>query len=126
MENYSILGRIGEGAHGIVFKAKKIQSGEIVALKKVALRKLEDGVPNSAIREIKALQQIDHRNIVKLYDVFPTGAGFALVFEFMMTDLSEIIRNDQFILTKPQIKMYILMLLKGISYCHQRNIMHRD
>ena len=126
MENYSILGRIGEGAHGIVFKAKKIQSGELVALKKIALLKLEDGVPNSAIREIKALQQIDHPNIVKLYDVFPTGAGFALVFEFMMTDLSEIIRNDQFILTKPQIKMYILMLLKGISYCHQRNIMHRD
>lgn len=127
MENYSIIGRIGEGAHGVVFKAKKIQSGEIVALKKVALRKLEeDGVPSSAIREIKALEQIDHPNVVRLYDVFPTGAGFALVFEFMMTDLSEIIRNDRFVLTKSQTKMYMQMLLKGIAYCHQRNIMHRD
>jgi serine/threonine protein kinase len=35
MDQYTILGRIGEGAHGIVFKAKHIESGEIVALKKV-------------------------------------------------------------------------------------------
>jgi len=40
MDQYTILGRIGEGAHGIVFKAKHIESGEIVALKKVCLAKL--------------------------------------------------------------------------------------
>ncbi|XP_025032672.1 cyclin-dependent kinase 20 isoform X2 [Python bivittatus] len=59
MDQYSILGRIGEGAHGIVFKAKNIETGETVALKKVALRKLEDGIPNQALREIKALQEIE-------------------------------------------------------------------
>ncbi|XP_066914524.1 cyclin-dependent kinase 20-like [Clytia hemisphaerica] len=126
MDNYTILGRIGEGAHGIVFKAKKKQSGEVVALKKIALRKLEDGVPNTVIREIKALQQIEHPNVVRLYDVFPSGAGFVLVFEFMLTDLSEILRNSVYSLTKSHVKMYMLMLLKGISYCHKRNLMHRD
>lgn len=70
MEHYHILGRVGEGAHGIVLKAKHIkvlknryihpssvqqlsstsQTGELVALKKVPLRKLEDGIPNSALR----------------------------------------------------------------------------
>uniref|UniRef100_A0A9L0K4A8 Cyclin-dependent kinase 20 n=1 Tax=Equus asinus TaxID=9793 RepID=A0A9L0K4A8_EQUAS len=59
MEQYCILGRIGEGAHGIVFKAKHVETGEIVALKKVALRRLEDGIPNQALREIKALQEIE-------------------------------------------------------------------
>nr|KAF6433061.1 cyclin dependent kinase 20 [Molossus molossus] len=54
MDQYCILGRIGEGAHGIVFKAKHVETGEIVALKKVALRRLEDGIPNQALREIKA------------------------------------------------------------------------
>jgi len=48
MEKYVILGRIGEGAHGIVFKAKSIETGALVALKKVALRRLEDGIPNTA------------------------------------------------------------------------------
>jgi len=35
MDKYSILLRIGEGAHGVVYKAKHIESGEVVALKKV-------------------------------------------------------------------------------------------
>nr|KAF6279261.1 cyclin dependent kinase 20 [Pipistrellus kuhlii] len=64
MDQYCILGRIGEGAHGIVFKAKHIETGEIVALKKVALRRLEDGIPNQALREIKALQEIEDNQYV--------------------------------------------------------------
>jgi len=126
MENYSFLGRVGEGAHGIVFKAKQIQSGEIVALKKVPLRRLEDGIPNTALREIKALQQIEHPNVVKLYDVFSHGTGFVLVFEYMLSDLSEVLRNYDDPLTQSQIKSYMLMLLQGILYCHEKNIMHRD
>jgi len=35
MDKYTILLRIGEGAHGVVYKAKHIESGEVVALKKV-------------------------------------------------------------------------------------------
>lgn len=35
------------------------QTGETVALKKVSLRRLEDGIPNQALREIRALQEIE-------------------------------------------------------------------
>ncbi|KAF6739838.1 Cyclin-dependent kinase 20 [Oryzias melastigma] len=127
MEQYSILGRIGEGAHGIVFKAKHLQTGETVALKKVALRRLEDGIPNQALREIKALQEIeDNEHVVKLKDVFPHGTGFVLVFNFMLSDLSEVIRNHQQHLTPAQVKGYMVMLLKGVAFLHQNNIMHRD
>ncbi|XP_078485552.1 cyclin-dependent kinase 20-like [Ciona intestinalis] len=131
MEQYHILGRIGEGAHGIVFKAKHIERGEVVALKKVPLRKIEDGIPNQALREIKALQEIggdseDAQNVVKLHDVFPHGTGFVLVFEYMLSDLSEVIRNSERSLTESQIKSYMMMLLKGVAFCHQNNIMHRD
>ncbi|KAG7220381.1 hypothetical protein INR49_018219 [Caranx melampygus] len=127
MEQYSILGRIGEGAHGIVFKAKHIETGETVALKKVALRRLEDGIPNQALREIKALQEIeDNQHVVKLKDVFPHGTGFVLVFDFMLSDLSEVIRNSQHPLTPAQVKGYMVMLLKGVAFLHHNNIMHRD
>ncbi|XP_043936304.1 cyclin-dependent kinase 20 isoform X2 [Protopterus annectens] len=127
MEQYSILGRIGEGAHGIVFKAKHIETGETVALKKVALRKLEDGIPNQALREIKALQEIEENQyVVKLKDVFPHGIGFVLVFEYMLSDLSEVIRNSDRPLTESQVKSYMMMLLKGVAFCHENSIMHRD
>jgi len=131
MNQYSILGRIGEGAHGIVFKAKHIQSGQLVALKKIPLRKLDDGIPNQALREIKALQEIgsdteDAQNVVKLHDVFPHGMGFVLVFEYMLSDLSEVIRNSDSRLTDEQKKSYMMMLLKGVAFCHRNSIMHRD
>ncbi|XP_054859623.1 cyclin-dependent kinase 20 [Eublepharis macularius] len=127
MDQYSILGRIGEGAHGIVFKAKNIETGETVALKKVALHKPKDGIPNQALREIKALQEIEeNQHVVKLMDVFPHGTGFVLVFEYMLSDLSEVIRNSEQPLADAQVKSYMLMLLKGVEFCHANSIMHRD
>ena len=155
MEKYVILGRIGEGAHGIVFKAKSIETGALVALKKVALRRLEDGIPNTALREIKALQEIAespfivHLREVNLFpppppppfsfsrkrmkplwvlpaldfsfrpQVFPHGTGFVLVFDYMLSDLSEVVRDAERPLTEAQIKSYVLMLLKGVAYCHE-------
>ena len=56
MEDYVVIGRIGEGAHGVVMKGRHKQSGRVVALKKVLLKRLEDGIPATALREIKALQ----------------------------------------------------------------------
>lgn len=54
----SLYSYLAEGllAVSVLFPA---QTGEIVALKKVALRRLEDGIPNQALREIKALQEIE-------------------------------------------------------------------
>lgn len=127
MDQYCILGRIGEGAHGIVFKAKHVETGEIVALKKVALRRLEDGIPNQALREIKALQEMeDNQYVVQLKAVFPHGAGFVLAFEFMLSDLAEVVRHAQRPLAQAQVKSYLQMLLKGVAFCHANNIVHRD
>ncbi|XP_061186533.1 cyclin-dependent kinase 20-like [Saccostrea echinata] len=127
MDQHIILGRIGEGAHGIVLKAKHIESGEVIALKKVPLRKLEDGIPHTALREIKALQEIeDNPYVVKLREVFPHGTSLVLAFEYMLSDLSEVIRNTEKPLTEGQVKSYMLMLLKGVAFCHENNIMHRD
>lgn len=63
--------------------------------------------------------------VVKLKDVFPHGTGFVLVFNFMLSDLSEVIRNHQQHLTPAQVKGYMVMLLKGVAFLHQNNIMHR-
>ena len=63
--------------------------------------------------------------MVKLKDVFPHGTGFVLVFEYMLSDLSEVIRNSQRPLTESQVKGYMMMLLKGVAFCHENSIMHR-
>ena len=126
MDNYSVVGRIGEGAHGIVMKARHKCSGQTVALKKIPVKRLEDGISETTIREIRALQQLDSEYVVRLYDVFPQGLGFVLVFEFMMSDLAELIKDAETPLTQAEIKSYMMMLLRGVDYLHTNNIMHRD
>ena len=63
--------------------------------------------------------------MVRLREVFPHGSVIVFVFEFMLSDLSEVIRKVEKPLTEAQVKSYMLMLLKGIAYCHENNIMHR-
>ena len=140
MEDYLVLGRVGEGAHGIVMKCRHKASGQVVALKKVPLKRLEDGISEATIREIKALQQLHSQfvvkyaqlsppeltNIPRLHDVFPQGMGFVLVFEFMVSDLSEVIKEADNPLRPEEVKGYMLMLLRGVAFLHSREVMHRD
>ncbi|XP_028979697.1 cyclin-dependent kinase 20 isoform X2 [Esox lucius] len=44
----------------------------------------------------------------------------------MLSDLSEVIRNSQRPLTESHVKGYMMMLLKGVAFCHENSIMHRD
>ncbi|KAM3180791.1 hypothetical protein ACTXT7_015633 [Hymenolepis weldensis] len=114
MDKYTILSRIGEGAHGVVLKGQHKDTGELVALKKVPLRKLDEGIPHAALREIKALQLASsHPNIVRLREFFPHGAGFTLVFDYMFSDLSEILRSIESRLCEGKVKTYMIMLLRG-------------
>eukprot|EP00095_Tigriopus_kingsejongensis_P011324 maker-scaffold195_size270011-snap-gene-0.18 protein:Tk11324 transcript:maker-scaffold195_size270011-snap-gene-0.18-mRNA-1 annotation:"predicted protein" len=69
---------------------------------------------------------LDSPYVVRLFDIFPQGLGFVLVFEHMITDLAELIQNVEHPLTEPQTKTYMVMLLKGTQYMHEMNIMHRD
>ena len=49
-----------------------METGEIVAIKKIAIRSSnKPGIPDNVLREIKALQVLEHPNIVRLLDVFP-------------------------------------------------------
>jgi cell cycle related kinase len=58
MNGFQIIDKIGEGAHGVVLKATKVRTGQIVALKKVALRRVEDGIPPPILREIKVFYDL--------------------------------------------------------------------
>ena len=70
---------------------------ELLALKKVRLENEKEGFPITAVREIKILRQIKHKNIIKLKEIvtdkqeavdFRKDKGsFYLVFDFMEHDL---------------------------------------
>lgn len=66
---YDQLEQVGEGTYGFVFKAKDKRNGEVVALKKLIIHKETYGFPLCAVREIKFLKSLQHKNIVKLKDI---------------------------------------------------------
>ena len=82
MNKYEIVGIVGEGAYGIVYKAKNKESGEfgkqrtlttiiIVAIKKFKENTDEDEiVKKTTMREVKMLRTLKHENIVVLKEAF--------------------------------------------------------
>ena len=53
MERYNKLEKVGEGTYGTVYKARDRMTGEIVALKKIRLEAEDEGIPGTAIREVR-------------------------------------------------------------------------
>lgn len=54
------------GTYGVVYKARDVRTGQIVALKKIRLEAEDEGVPSTAIREISLLKELSKDdNIVK-------------------------------------------------------------
>jgi len=128
-----ILGRyqkiekpVGEGTYGVVYKAKDKTTNEIVALKKIRLEVEDEGVPSTALREISLLKELDHPNIVRLRDVEHQDGRLYLVFEWLDRDLKKHMDSSPAGLPMSTIKLFLYQLLRGMDYCHQRGIMHRD
>lgn len=90
---YEKLHRIGEGTYGVVYKARHIPTGQIVALKKVRFSGSKEGLPVTSVRELAILQQARHPNIVSLLKVV-TGTrpdSVFLVFEYVEHDLGRVL-----------------------------------
>lgn len=109
----------------MVYKAKDRMTGEIVALKKIRLEAEDEGIPGTAIREISLLKELQHPNIVRLYDVVHTEKKLTLVFEFLDLDLKKYMDQLEGGLDLPTMKSFLYQLTRGIAYCHHHRVLHR-
>ncbi|KAL7638142.1 UNVERIFIED_CONTAM: hypothetical protein RMT77_011767 [Armadillidium vulgare] len=130
LKRYEKIEFLGEGQFATVYKALDTETKQIVAVKKIKLGSREearDGINRTALREIKLLQEVHHKNIIGLLDVFGYKSNVSLVFDFMDTDLEVIIKDTENIILSPaNIKAYILQTLKGLEWLHINWILHRD
>nr|CAH7741911.1 unnamed protein product [Callosobruchus chinensis] len=129
LKRYEKIEFLGEGQFATVYKARDVELDTIVAVKKIKIgtrQEADDGINRTALREIKLLQEIHHKNLIGLLDVFGHMSNVSLVFDFMDTDLEVIIKDNTIILTTGNIKAYILQTLQGLEYLHLNWILHRD
>ncbi|XP_049849599.1 uncharacterized protein LOC126319933 [Schistocerca gregaria] len=126
LEKYRKLQKIGEGTYGVVFKAIEIETGRLIALKKIRLEQEDEGVPPTTLRELSALKSLRHPCIVNLLDVINYKNKLYLAFEFMNADLRTAIVSSKYPFEPDIIKCYMFQLLLGVSYCHMNGVFHRD
>lgn len=126
MEKYQKLEKVGEGTYGIVYKAKSLVTGEILALKRIRLEAEDEGIPSTAIREISLLKELRHPNIVRLYDVVHQEKKLTLVFEYLDQDLKKYLDCCLNGMELMIMKSFLYQLLTGVAYCHHHRVLHRD
>uniref|UniRef100_A0A8R1HU26 Cyclin-dependent kinase 7 n=1 Tax=Caenorhabditis japonica TaxID=281687 RepID=A0A8R1HU26_CAEJA len=128
-KRYETIRHLGEGQFANVYMAKDLESGDVVAIKKIKLGSREeakDGINRTAIREIKLLKEILHDNVITLRDVIGHRTSIQLVFDFMDTDLEHVVKDKAIILSPSHIKNITMQMLLGLEYLHMHWILHRD
>ncbi len=124
---YELLGEIGRGGMGVVFKARDRRLGRIVALKR-----LPDNLRNHPtavrlfLREARAAAALNHRNIVTLYDADQEGDAYFLTMEFLDGfPLHEILaRRGK--LSPRDVARIGSQAAVGLDYAHAHGVVHRD
>ncbi len=80
----------------------------------------------TALREITVLKELNHENIVKIIDMFYSPNNLFIAYEYIDSDLSQIIHNKDIPLPENIVKGLMLQFLKGLNQIHKFNVLHRD
>ncbi|XP_041864640.1 serine/threonine-protein kinase 10 [Melanotaenia boesemani] len=122
---WEIVGELGDGAFGKVYKARNKET-EVLAAAKVIETKCEEELEDYIV-EIDILAKCDHRYIVKLLDAFYYENKLWIMIEFCPGGAVDAVMLDlDRGLTEPQIKVVCRQMLEALDYLHGMKIIHRD
>jgi calcium-dependent protein kinase len=133
-QDYTEIRELGSGSFATVKLVKNNVTGMIRAMKIIQKKKPEI-IDNSGqsgtndmdiLNEINILKQIDHPNIVKIFEFYNSKDAYYLITEYCEGgELFQLISQKK-ILTEIQCAYIMYQLLSAIKYCHKMKIMHRD
>jgi len=124
---YQILGELGRGGMGIVYKAKDTVLDRVVAFKVLpdALKENPQALKNF-LREAKSAAQLNHPNIVTVYDAGEQDGRYYIAMEYVDgTTLKEILRRRNVIASSGVLHVLVQMC-EALAYAHEKKIVHRD
>src|SRR5580765_3180067 len=123
---YELLKEVGRGGMGVVFKARHVRLNRVVALKMIRGGALANSEELQRFeKEAAAAAQLQHPNIVALYEVSNYNQQPFLSMEFIGgTSLSE--RLSLGPLSGRRAAEYLELTARAVHYAHTRGIIHRD
>nr|XP_023698305.1 serine/threonine-protein kinase 10-like isoform X2 [Paramormyrops kingsleyae] len=122
---WEIIGELGDGAFGKVYKAQNKETGTLAAAKVISTatdEELEDYMV-----EIEILASCDHHHIVKLLDAFYYDTKLWILIEFCAGGAVDAVMLElERPLTEPQIRVVCRQTLEALIYLHENKVIHRD
>lgn len=127
IDGYRIEGMLGTGGMGSVFLAHQISLDRKVALK-VLPNKFASNADLLArfTREALSAAQLNHHNIIQVYDVGSAGDLHYISMEFVRGKTLADMTKEEGRLQPDDAAGYVLQTARGLKYAHDRGIIHRD
>jgi serine/threonine-protein kinase len=127
-EHYEVGPIIGAGATGIVYKARHVELGQLVALKVIR----PDIARDSSLwrrfsREARALAALHNKHVVRVHDAGTLESGLRyLVMELLIGSSLRTALRQGATFTQPQVVDYAIQVCSALADAHRSNIVHRD
>ncbi|TKR86632.1 hypothetical protein L596_011183 [Steinernema carpocapsae] len=123
---YKLLKTIGKGNFAKVKLAKHVPTGLEVAIKIIDKTALNQSSLQKLFREVKIMKQLDHPNIVKLYQVMETDQTLYLVMEYASGGevFDYLVAHGR--MKEKEARAKFRQIVSAVQYLHQKNIIHRD
>ncbi|XP_076793169.1 serine/threonine-protein kinase 10 isoform X2 [Arvicanthis niloticus] len=122
---WEIVGELGDGAFGKVYKAKNKETGALAAAKVIETKSEEE--LEDYIVEIEVLATCDHPYIVKLLGAYYYDGKLWIMIEFCPGGAVDAIMLElDRGLTEPQIQVVCRQMLEALNFLHGKRIIHRD
>ena len=124
---YKLLGHLGTGGMSSVYLADHVLMQRRVAIKVLPKGRVEESSYLARFKkEAQAAARLDHRNIVRAYDIDEDKGTHYLVMEFVDgTDLQKLIKESG-LLDYELAAQYIAQAAEGLQHAHDADIVHRD
>jgi serine/threonine-protein kinase len=127
MGNFQILGRLGVGAMGVVYKARQLTVDRLVALKMLPPRLARDpGFVERLVREARVVAALNHPNIVQVLDVGEADGLYYFAMELVDGEtLGQRIRRLGRLPEKEALEI-VRQTAAALDHAHAHGIIHRD
>ena len=124
LENYQKLERIGKGSYGSVYKVQNKNTNIIRAMKIIPKKYQKDN--EEIMREINILKNLDHPNVMKIYEFLEDEKNYYLIQEFCDEGDLESVLDKKKIFCEFLVKFIMYQVFLAINYLHANNIVHQD
>ncbi|HEX6740036.1 MAG TPA: serine/threonine-protein kinase [Vicinamibacteria bacterium] len=124
---YEILDKIGEGAMGVVYRAKDDALGRMVALKMLSSELGgEQELHERFLREAETIGRLSHPNIVTVYDMREAEGQLYMAMELLEgDDLRRLIEKKPDIALADRVRL-LAQIASGLRYAQSKYVVHRD